>query len=68
MVRTKPKMNFYSGTALTNIAKWDKDFRITIAENIDFKQSAQNPVLNGERNALFQSLESSPIDGAAFMV
>ena len=53
MVRTKPKINFYSETALTNIAKWDKDFRITIAENIDFKQSAENPVLNGERNALF---------------
>ena len=53
MVRTKPKMNFYSETALTNIAKWDKDFRITIAVNIDFKQSAENSVLNGERNALF---------------
>ena len=53
MVRTKPKINFYSETALTNIAKWDKDFRITIAKNIDFKQLAENPVLDGERNALF---------------
>ena len=40
MVRTKPKINFYSETVLTNITKWGKDFRIAIAENIDFKQSA----------------------------
>ena len=53
MVRTKPKINFYSETALTNIAEWDKDFRITIAEYIDFKQLAEDPFLDGKRNALF---------------